>query len=449
MPSPHVALAALGFLLALGVTLVAASLFADRLDRVGVRLGFTEALLGVLTAIAADSPELASSVAAILRGERDVGLGVVLGSNAFNLAAMVGVGAIIAGTVRPRRSSLAIESIVALALLGTAAALLVGGLPPIAALVAVVVVLAPYITILVLGDLRIHLLPLPASVHGVLRDALGGGFSHPLPQPHAGSWWKPIALVAVALVAIVAGATVMVDTSLVVADAIGLSHALVGLLVLAVVTSLPNMSTAIRLARQGRGDATVSETLNSNNINLVGGIVIPAAILGLGTGARRCHLRSDLARRAHHWHVRRPRHARRDGACRRRRPRRRVRRVRDLPRPLVGHSDRVAEEPHERRRCLVPTRKLLRKARRRDRLLVELNDGDKALALEVADQRVVGVVAGRCPLSASPSPSSMPFTARVHASGLRTIASRIWPSVVVSGRQIPAAAKTLRGSRWR
>jgi cation:H+ antiporter len=75
----------------------------------------------------------------------------------------------------------------------------------------------------------------------------------------------------------------MVDTSLVVADAIGLSHALDGLLILAVVTSLPNMSTAIRLARQGRGDATVSETLNSNNINLVGGIVIPATILGVGS----------------------------------------------------------------------------------------------------------------------------------------------------------------------
>ena len=88
---------------------------------------------------------------------------------------------------------------------------------------------------------------------------------------------------ALALVAIIAGSTVMVDTSLVLADASGLSHALVGLLILAVVTSLPNASTAFRLARQGRGDATVSETLNSNNINLVGGIVIPAAILGLGT----------------------------------------------------------------------------------------------------------------------------------------------------------------------
>ena len=88
---------------------------------------------------------------------------------------------------------------------------------------------------------------------------------------------------ALALAAIVAGATAMVDTSLVLADAVGLSHALVGLLILAVVTSLPNASTALRLARQGRADATVSETLNSNNINLVGGIVIPAAILGIGT----------------------------------------------------------------------------------------------------------------------------------------------------------------------
>ena len=86
-----------------------------------------------------------------------------------------------------------------------------------------------------------------------------------------------------ALLVIVAGSTVMVDTSLVLADEIGLSHLVVGLLILAVVTSLPNASTAFRLARQGRADATVSETLNSNNINLVGGILIPAAILGLGT----------------------------------------------------------------------------------------------------------------------------------------------------------------------
>jgi cation:H+ antiporter len=282
MPSLHVSLAALGFLAALAVTLVAAAVFADRLDRLGTRLGFTEALLGVLTAVAADGPELASSVAAILRGERAVGLGVVLGSNAFNLAAMVGLGALVAGSVRPRRSSLAIEAVVALALLGVTAALLLAGLSPLAALALVLAVLLPYVAFLVFGDLHVHRLPLPARAHAVLRDALGRGFAHPRPVPHSGSPWRTGALLVVTLAAIIAGATVMVDTSLVVADAIGLSHELVGLLVLAVVTSLPNMSTALRLARQGRGDATVSETLNSNNINLAGGIVIPAAILGVG-----------------------------------------------------------------------------------------------------------------------------------------------------------------------
>ena len=51
---------------------------------------------------------------------------------------------------------------------------------------------------------------------------------------------------------------------------------LVGVLVLAVVTSLPNAYTGVRLGRSGRGSALVSETVNSNTINLVGGLAIPA-----------------------------------------------------------------------------------------------------------------------------------------------------------------------------
>jgi cation:H+ antiporter len=283
MPSLHLASAALGFLLALGVTLIAAAVFADRLDRLGARLGFSEVLLGVLTALAADSPELSASVAAILRGERNVGLGVVIGSNLFNLAAMIGIGAIVAGAVRPARAWLAVESTVALLLLAVTAGLLVAGIPPLVALALALVVLTPYLVVLALGDARLHLLPLPARAHSVLRDALGSGLAHPRVHLRAGSMWRVVWLMALALLVIVAGSTVMVDTSLVLADEIGLSHVVVGLLILAIVTSLPNASTAFRLARQGRADATVSETLNSNNINLVGGIIIPAAILGLGT----------------------------------------------------------------------------------------------------------------------------------------------------------------------
>jgi cation:H+ antiporter len=53
----------------------------------------------------------------------------------------------------------------------------------------------------------------------------------------------------------------------------------VGLLILATMTSLPNASTAIRLGLAGRGEALVSETLNSNTINLAVGIVLPAVLI--------------------------------------------------------------------------------------------------------------------------------------------------------------------------
>jgi cation:H+ antiporter len=60
---------------------------------------------------------------------------------------------------------------------------------------------------------------------------------------------------------------------------------IVGIVVLAVLTSLPNAFTALRLALQGRGSALVSETLNSNTTNLVAGVSVPALFVALGSTA--------------------------------------------------------------------------------------------------------------------------------------------------------------------
>ena len=55
----------------------------------------------------------------------------------------------------------------------------------------------------------------------------------------------------------------------------------VGSLVLAAVTSLPNAVSAIYLARRGRGAATLSTALNSNSLNVTAGLLIPATRIGL------------------------------------------------------------------------------------------------------------------------------------------------------------------------
>ena len=62
------------FLVSIGVMLAASAVFARRLDHIGLRLGLPEALLGLLTALAADAPELASAVTALVQNRaRDRG----------------------------------------------------------------------------------------------------------------------------------------------------------------------------------------------------------------------------------------------------------------------------------------------------------------------------------------------------------------------------------------
>src|SRR5438067_791476 len=81
---------------------------------------------------------------------------------------------------------------------------------------------------------------------------------------------------AAAIAAIVLGSIGMVHAALRLGDAAGLPQVLVGTLLLAVLTSLPNAYTGLRLGRAGRGSALVAETMNSNTINLVGGMAVPA-----------------------------------------------------------------------------------------------------------------------------------------------------------------------------
>ena len=247
------------------VTLAAAALFADRLDHIGPRVGLPEALTGLVTALAADGPEISSALIALAQGEKRVSLGVVLGSNTFNLAAMIGVSAVVAGVVRIGRRALAIEGAVALLATAVGAGVITGVLSAWVAMACLVATLVPYL--LLIGRGGAHAGPPMVRAAASTDDP---------------ALWKPIALAAVAVVLIVVGALGMVNSAVSIADRWGVSAAVVGTLVLASLTSLPNAFTAIRLGVNHRGAALVSETLNSNTINLAVGVVLPALFLSIG-----------------------------------------------------------------------------------------------------------------------------------------------------------------------
>ena len=60
---------------------------------------------------------------------------------------------------------------------------------------------------------------------------------------------------------------------------------IVGGLILAGVTSLPNAVAAVYLAARGRGAATLSTAMNSNALNVAFGLLLPATVVGLGTAS--------------------------------------------------------------------------------------------------------------------------------------------------------------------
>ena len=271
------------FLVSLVVTLGAARLFARRLDRLGVRFGFPEALIGLLTAVAADGPEISSALFALIKGANDVGVGVLVGSNGFNLAAMIGLSALVTGRVRLPREVVLLEGTVGLLVTLLAAALLLGWLSPAVTAGVSGVVLVPYLTLVIVGARLLErrgegLRSLTARLARALHE-------HPGPERPDGASTDPthhlVGLIVVDLAVIVAGSAGMVESALSLGAHWHISSAVLGVLILAPLTSIPNAATAVRLGLAGRGAALVGEAFNSNTINLAAGVILPSLFVTL------------------------------------------------------------------------------------------------------------------------------------------------------------------------
>ena len=96
-------------------------------------------------------------------------------------------------------------------------------------------------------------------------------------MPKSWSWaWMGGA----ALIVIIVTCMGMVRSAVFLSDAWGLNKTILGVLVLALLTGIPDVITAIKLALDGRGIAVMSEALNSNTLNILFGICVPATMFG-------------------------------------------------------------------------------------------------------------------------------------------------------------------------
>ena len=173
-------------------------------------LGFSEAWLGLVAARAADAPEITSAVTALSRGRASVGAGVVVGSNVFNLAALLGLALWWPDGSSFHRRVVVLAGIPAVWIAAVCLLTVGAVVGPAVGLALTMVVLVPYVAVLGMWRTRMERLRLPggwvrwlvAAVHEEETELLEAI------RPRRGGWRDAIAAVA-ALIVVIGASTVM------------------------------------------------------------------------------------------------------------------------------------------------------------------------------------------------------------------------------------------------
>jgi len=275
-----VILEAFAFVSGAAASLWASWLLVSRIERMGGRLGVTEAMLGLLAALAADAPEITAAVSALVGHQQEVGAGVVIGSNVFNLAALLGLGAVVAGWVALHRRVVVLTGAVSLWIAAVTIATVLGWFAPVVGLLLVVAARRPYVALAGSREARTRAGRwLTRAMHEEELEL------HPALVPYDGP--RDVLVALAALVAVVVASVVMERAATTLGRHYSVPGIVVGGIVLAAVTSLPNAVAAVYLARRGRGTAMLSTALNSNALNVAAGLLLPASVVGLGATSGR------------------------------------------------------------------------------------------------------------------------------------------------------------------
>jgi len=262
----------LGVVLGLALLTVAADQFVVGATRIAARLRVSTVVIGaVVIGFGTSAPELVVSVLAGLQGSLDLAVGNIVGSNVANLSLVLGIAALISPVAvsspvlrREAPLSLGLVLLFGLLLQSGTLTLLDGALLFTGLVVA--------LTITLVSARR------PGAPGGTVavdsvQEFLGAGAKLSLPRESTRTL--------LGLLGTLAAAQLLVVSATAVARELGLSEAFIGLTVVAIGTSLPELATAVQAARRGETDLLIGNLLGSNLFNS-GAVAAAAAVAGSG-----------------------------------------------------------------------------------------------------------------------------------------------------------------------
>ena len=226
-----------------------ADIFVEGAAGIAAKFGIPQLVIGLtIVAMGTSAPEAAVSITAAMKGTADITVGNVVGSNILNILIILGVTAVIVAvevqktTIRYEIPFVAVVTI-ALLVMGMTDGV-IGHLDGVIFWILFIVYLAYLFVIAKKGK----------SEDEEVQD-----------EPV----WKLLVFIVLGAVLIIWGADISVDAATEIAREIGLSERFIGLTIVALGTSLPELCTSVVAARKGKADLAIGNIVGSNIFNIL------------------------------------------------------------------------------------------------------------------------------------------------------------------------------------
>lgn len=234
--------------------------FVDGSSGIATKFGIPQLVIGLtIVAMGTSSPEAAVSISAAINGNADITIGNIVGSNILNIFIILGISALIT-TLAVAKSTMKYETPLMIAV---TVLLLIQGLDGKIGLVDGIIMLAAF------AGYMVYLFKMAKNNMDEQADE---------PKKEV-KILKAIIFTIIGLVLIVLGSNVTVDAATKIAEAFGVSERFIGLTIVALGTSLPELFTSVSAARKGNADIAIGNIVGSNIFNILFVVGVSAIIV--------------------------------------------------------------------------------------------------------------------------------------------------------------------------
>ncbi|MBO4939267.1 MAG: calcium/sodium antiporter [Oscillospiraceae bacterium] len=237
-------------LLALGFVLLVkgADWFVDGASGIAAKMHIPQLVIGLtIVAMGTSAPEAAVSISAALKGSADITIGNIVGSNILNILIILGLASVIV-PIAVAKSTIKID------------------IPYMLAISAILFLLGMDGTITLVDGLILLALFIIYLAYMLYMAKHGNSEGDPVKNLKL---WQALLFTVVGLVLIVLGANIAVDAATALARIFGLSERFIGLTIVALGTSLPELFTSVAAARKGNADIAIGNIVGSNIFNIL------------------------------------------------------------------------------------------------------------------------------------------------------------------------------------